>query len=916
MSRKAIIPCLLLATLLGFGMACTQAPNADTYLEFLYQYMPQPDQTDYPRDFYQRNVELSLQARTEMPWGKSVPEREFRHFVLPVRVNNEHLDNAREVFYAELKPRVEKLSMKEAILEVNHWCHEKVTYRPTDARTSSPLATVKTAYGRCGEESTFLVAALRAVGIPARQVYTPRWAHTDDNHAWVEAWADGRWWFLGACEPEPVLNLGWFNESASRGMLMHTRVFGEYDGPEEVMSRSHYFTEINVTDTYAPTTRINIVVVDEQDRPIEDALVEFKLYNYAEFYTVAQKHTDAKGRTFLTAGRGDMLVWVGKDGRFAFQQVSFDKAKTVTMKIGDERLKMKDIVTNESNPISNLSSLNSNLSSLIFNLDLTPPAASASLPPVTPEQRAENDRRKAQEDSIRAAYEATMPREEWRGNHETIQQFLNEQHDSDLANKLLEVVAPKDLRDITLDVLNDNMATAATQHPDIPDDIYNRYVLSPRVENEHLVPYKQFFRKELQRFVGKPAKTFADWALQYVSIDDSRNPQRLRMSPLSTYRERTTDRLGRNIFFVSAARSIGIPARINEINGKLQYWDKEWKDPLPAPPEGGEKNLSDSLNAANQSAVTIPPPPSEGGQGEGLLSLTFSPTPFNDNPKYYTHFTLSRVEDGRLHLLEYPEEATWKDTFADGEQLDSGDYLLVTGTRLANGGVLANATFFSIKAGEQATIPLVMRESKEDVQVIGSLNAENLYAPIEDKAPHSAPEGATDETASNSNTTEAPSGAVGEAPSPTSLLSTTGRGYYVLGIIAPNQEPTNHALRDIAACKDELEAWGRKIVLLFESEDDARRFNFDEHKNLPATVCWGIDTDGTILNELKPLLEMKDKRFKKKDTPDSSPISNLSSLISSLPVFVIADSFNRVVFIQQGYTIGLGDQLIGVKRKL
>ncbi len=69
------------------------------------------------------------------------------------------------------------------------------------------LFTIRSAYGRCGEQSTFTVAALRAIGIPARQVYTPRWAHTDDNHAWVEAWADGTWYFLGACEPEAVLNL-------------------------------------------------------------------------------------------------------------------------------------------------------------------------------------------------------------------------------------------------------------------------------------------------------------------------------------------------------------------------------------------------------------------------------------------------------------------------------------------------------------------------------------------------------------------------------------------------------------------------------------------------------------------------------------------------------------------------------------
>ena len=157
-------------------------------LMFLYAYMPIGDVTDYSGDYYLENVRLSGQTRTEMPWGDLIPDELFRHFVLPIRVNNENLDDSRRVFYGELKDRVKHLSMKDAILEVNHWCHEKVVYRPSDARTSSPLASVKTAYGRCGEESTFTVAALRSVGIPARQVYTPRWAHTDDNHAWVEAW--------------------------------------------------------------------------------------------------------------------------------------------------------------------------------------------------------------------------------------------------------------------------------------------------------------------------------------------------------------------------------------------------------------------------------------------------------------------------------------------------------------------------------------------------------------------------------------------------------------------------------------------------------------------------------------------------------------------------------------------------------
>ena len=202
-------------------------PEEKEALTFLYAYMPIGDITDYDGKLYLDNIRSSFQAKQEMPWGDSIPEDIFRHFVLPIRVNNENLDESRMVFFDELKDRVKGMSLYDAVLEVNHWCHEKVIYTPSDARTSSPLASVKTAYGRCGEESTFTVAALRSVGIPARQVYTPRWAHTDDNHAWVEAWVNGKWYFLGACEPEPVLNLGWFNGPAYRGMRSEERRVGK-----------------------------------------------------------------------------------------------------------------------------------------------------------------------------------------------------------------------------------------------------------------------------------------------------------------------------------------------------------------------------------------------------------------------------------------------------------------------------------------------------------------------------------------------------------------------------------------------------------------------------------------------------------------------------------------------------------------
>ena len=116
-------------------------------LKFLFAYSSLSDLADYNGEFFLQNIRSSFAARDTFSWGKTVPENLFRHFVLPVRVNNENLDSSRWIFFTELKDRIKKLPMKEAILEVNHWCHEKVTYRGSDGRTSSPLASVKTAWG-------------------------------------------------------------------------------------------------------------------------------------------------------------------------------------------------------------------------------------------------------------------------------------------------------------------------------------------------------------------------------------------------------------------------------------------------------------------------------------------------------------------------------------------------------------------------------------------------------------------------------------------------------------------------------------------------------------------------------------------------------------------------------------------------
>ena len=194
------------ALLLMVLLVCACGTRKSEYVDWLYEAMPLPDSLQYPRSYWEANVAKTLEVRRRMHWD--IPEREFRHFVLP------------------LCRRVRGMSLAEAALEINHWCHEQATYQPSDGRTSAPMATVRRGVGRCGEESVLAVAALRAAGIPARQVYTPRWAHTDDNHAWVEVWVDGKWHFMGACEPAATLDNAWFNGPVSRAMLLHTKVYG------------------------------------------------------------------------------------------------------------------------------------------------------------------------------------------------------------------------------------------------------------------------------------------------------------------------------------------------------------------------------------------------------------------------------------------------------------------------------------------------------------------------------------------------------------------------------------------------------------------------------------------------------------------------------------------------------------------
>jgi hypothetical protein len=818
-------------------------------LMFLYAYMPVGDITDYSGEYYLENIRLSMQAKAEMPWGAAIPEDVFRHFVLPVRVNNENLDDSRQVFYAELKDRVKGMSLHDAVLEVNHWCHEKVIYTPSDARTSSPLASVKTAYGRCGEESVFTVAALRSVGIPARQVYTPRWAHTDDNHAWVEAWVDGQWRFLGACEPEPALDLGWFNSAAGRGMLMHSKVFGRYEGAEEVMLRTPLYTEINLIQNYAPTGKVSISVADSDGKPVADARVEFKIYNYAEFYTAATRYTDKEGMTSLSAGRGDMLVWASKDGAFGYAKVSFGLDEEVGIaldKTGTETYHEA--------------------------IDIVPPAESANLPEVSAGLREANDRRLAREDSIRNAYTATFFNKERaeafvrehalpekvagyltasRGNGDVISQFLIEAQKNKMEERavgLLSAVSAKDLRDVSMEVLNDHLDNTPQTTGDTL--IYNARVLNPRVGSEMIGAYKSYFREVIpdadKEAFAKDPQQLMEWCKANLTLREELNLPNTVISPIGVWKSRVADGKSRKVFFVSILRSVGVPAWVDGVTGKIQYRQA-----------GGQVVDVDF----EQSEVVQTP--------KGKLILDYKATSATADPKYYTHFSLSKLNNGVFRLMRYNEGdvdmgggTSWLHTFRNGVTVDAGHYMLVSGARQSDGSVPATVSFFDVKEGQTTQIDLTLREKdRRERKAIGHLDTGLKLTPLNG----------------------------GEAVSLGDHCGCTREGYYVLAILGVNQEPTNHVLRDIAALGRDFEAWGQRILLLFPDKAQSLKYRVTDFRGLPSTISYGIDENGAIQQQLAETLKLKN---------------------AALPIVVIANAGGDIVFKSQGYTIGLGEQLM------
>jgi FMN phosphatase YigB (HAD superfamily) len=662
------------------------------FMKYMYAYMPLSDVGEYDFEIFYGYAKHALFLADNSPFAKQISQEDFLNYVLSYRINNEDITDCRRFFYDLVMDRIKGLSMSEAVLELNNWCYEQATYRSTSIRTASPVTVYKGGFGRCGEESTFFVTILRSVGIPARQIYVPRWSHSDSNHAWVETWCDGKWYFTGACEPKPILNSGWFTYAASRAVIAESRVFTEFGYDEMDVTEKHgTFTLLNTSDMYLQAKYFTVYVNDTEGKPVKDAMVRIEIVNSSELYPVVTLISDDNGMARVKLGKGDIHLHVIKDGLLNMQVIDLREIDEINVVLDPNNKVQYDVWKD-------------------YRI-MVPESAQVNGVDMTPEQEKEQEERNKQGDVLREeringyydseytkqfeAYPAIIKAlDNARGNFACLRTFLDCYYEGvTLEDKeaLLKYIERKDHRDIEVKVLEDQL-DAIQYKNDYPKEIFEQYVLSPRIYFEMSSPFrsfiKEYFKDKDPELVKNPKQLW-----EYINKEIKHYPDKeystLIATPKSALALKTGSPMAKRVLFVAICRTFGLAARLDEENNEPQYLE-------------------------NDIFVFV----EEIKRKKAELTLISED---DQNPIYYQQFTIGRKEPNGTYRTIELEDMEWSGGRITLE-LIPGEYRVITCDRMKSGSVVGKQLFLQLIEAEHKTYQMKCNVlTAEDLQQVSTL---------------------------------------------------------------------------------------------------------------------------------------------------------------------------------------------------
>ena len=624
--------------------------DIEIIMKYLYGTMPLSDMGNYPLATFLDYARQGVYLWKNSPLMKNISEDIFLNYILYHRVNEEEIKPCRTLFFDRLCSRIENKSAKRTALEVNYWCAEEASYQATDDRTRSALGIYETGFGRCGEESVFAINALRSVGLPARQVYAPKWSHCDDNHAWVEVYCDGKWYFMGACEPEEILNKGWFTNAASRAMLVRSLWFDQIFPSEEMIGKSGLVTVLNQLERYALSKEVTVRVKDDKGNAVSKAKVDFQVLNYAEFATIATVDTDEQGMAKIKLGYGTVLVQVSKEGCISTHQLERQE-NDCEIRLGKKEKPGQWI-----------------------NFDMSAPKDA----PVNVNQPTDIQKKAGQE----RFKEANRKRlNKVAGRKKSDNSFLKPEYNS-LRKDMLATLSKKDYDDFDAAVLEEHFNDSMPYIGRFTKPIFLKYIMCPRIHHEPITSWrndiKSFFdERQKAEFEQNPVSIWR-YIQKHIKEEPQNEDSKLVTTPTPCLKMGIGSELSRKVLFVAIARTLGIPARLNPIDDAAEYWRKD-----------GFLSVIDEK------------------QKNAYLILNTKDTDINWS--YFQNWSIAKLEEGAYKSLCLKDKL-WEDSKLELE-LACGEYRIITANRLPNGNLFARKYCFMLKNNEKKSIELSLRKA-------------------------------------------------------------------------------------------------------------------------------------------------------------------------------------------------------------
>lgn len=661
-------------------------------MKCLYASMPVSDGADYSPELFLTYAKHGVYLWEEGPFAGKVPEKIFAGYVLHHRVNNEDITDHRNFFFEQLRDKIQGMNMKEAILTINYWCAAEATYRTTDGRTASASSVYRSAYGRCGEESTFTVSVLRSLGIPARQVYVPLWSHCDDNHAWVEAWCDGEWKFLGACEPEEILNKGWFTNASSRAMMVHSRWLVPAEPGDDIVGKRGMSQVLNQLRRYAHTVNLEITVLSEDGMPVPEAILHFEVLNYAAFGEIATVKTGEDGKRVLETGMGSVHVTAYKDGAYGEMLVDTRKDNRCVIRLNNE--KAENDVWEEMILFAPKDAPINRCFQSAEELQLGRDKMAASVA-----KRQEKEKNFFDEELANQAVKGFAETQQKRlieimkmakGNQKEVADFLmmdtNGQWPEEWKFEILDSLREKDYVDITAEILKENCEQSAPYAGTVEKEIFRDYVICPRVNNEMICSFRTFinsYLKEEEKTAIKENPGLV-WKMmeERLIADDDLEYGNLITSAKGALETGYGSKLTRRVVSVQILRTLGIPSRLNPADDILEVWK-----------DGEFLSLEkvEDFSAQRTAAIVLK-------EQEGMVWT------------YFQNWSLAKFEEDGYKTLQLCDESG---EVIQGEiALFPGKYKILTSNRLPNGNIFAKKMVFELKDGEKKEISLELMEAQ------------------------------------------------------------------------------------------------------------------------------------------------------------------------------------------------------------